>query len=483
MKKIKYSRVKQIIKSVRQYPDEYLTVRGYTKAICSIESEDREVYWDYRDSLTEEQMEKMVQSEDSFNEVENEIWVLCLDTISDIEEDMVKKTVKFLKPEDFKPEAISEFFDEDGDFLEDEFEDYKNELVEERGSFYDGLRDHCFVGLDIEQLIKNTTGKIFLLVSIPEFEIRSKANGFLDDDKMFHLDSDNAITEWIEREYGMRAVEDYDHGFVNVYETIDFTLENIKFVHSLVAAREVGKLKVLVDGVAIHNPAITVLVKEPDDYALGVDRLAFEISEEPLEDQEYINSEAFGNIVNFKKVEFIERVSQFDDISDVKETIFGRGVLQTLASLGMKDKLEALEHEISFEEDDFEETLIDYAKENIYSDSYNSAEAYEYLCSLKIGEVFEGCLDYYESMVQPKIKPKIALETPSQMIYILGVGENEDGEKSVWTFFASKRTGQPEGFDSLSLGEVGTRIIQRDWDVKKAPDCVVTIRGEVLLAS
>lgn len=476
MKKINYSRVKQIIKSVRQYPDEYLTVRGYTKAICIIESEDREVYWDYSESLSEEQMEKMVQLEESFDEVESEIWGLCLDTISDIEDNMVKEAVKFLKPEDFKPEAISEFFDEeDGSFYKDDFEEFKNELVDERGNFYDGLREHCSVGLNIEQLIKNTRGKIFLLVSIPEFEVRSKANGF--------LDSDSAISAWLEREYGMRAAEDYDHGFVNVYETMDFTLENIKFVHSLVAAREAGKLKVLVDGVAIHNPAITVLVKEPDDYALGVDRLAFEISEEPLEDQEYINSEAFGNIVNFKKVEFIERVSQFDDVSDVKETIFGRGVLQTLASLGMKDKLEAIEHEISFKEDDFEETLIDYAKENVDSDRYNSAEAYEYLCGLKIGEVFEGCLDYYESMVQPKIKPKIALETPSQMIYILGVGENEDGEKSVWTFFASKRKGVPEGFDSLSLGEVGARIVGRDCDVIKEPDFIVTIRGELLLAS
>lgn len=91
-----------------------------------------EFYWDYRDELSKEQIETIIESEDGIFDVSNELWDLNMDSIFDMEMERLKE--------------VFESVNEDEDL---EFEEIEMELRDE-------LLDYLSVDTNIEDLIKNT---------------------------------------------------------------------------------------------------------------------------------------------------------------------------------------------------------------------------------------------------------------------------------------------------------------------------------------
>lgn len=100
-----------------------------------------EIYWDYRDHLSEEQIGKILNDPEGLNEVENEIWDMNLDYSYDMEIDHLKEALEYFKSE------LSEELQIEEDEIN--FKELAQELREE-------FLDYLGVDTNIKGLIGNT---------------------------------------------------------------------------------------------------------------------------------------------------------------------------------------------------------------------------------------------------------------------------------------------------------------------------------------
>jgi len=85
-------------------------------------------YWDYRDQLTLDQVEKIMESDEKMSEMECEIWENSIDYLSDLERELLKN--------------MKEEFEELNDF---DIEEIREEFI-----------DFIHTDLNIKQLLRNT---------------------------------------------------------------------------------------------------------------------------------------------------------------------------------------------------------------------------------------------------------------------------------------------------------------------------------------
>jgi hypothetical protein len=117
--------------------------------IAYIEKHQPEVYWDYREELGKEQIEKIISSKEGLLEVENELWDCNLEHICGLERDAVTEVLEY-----FAQQIEAEL----------------GEQTEWEDDFKDWARDLISVDLDIKQLIKNTGDEIFFYDTGLEFD-------------------------------------------------------------------------------------------------------------------------------------------------------------------------------------------------------------------------------------------------------------------------------------------------------------------------
>lgn len=118
-----------------------------SRIIKELESDPQEIYWDYRDSLSEEQVQKIFDDPDNLWEIEDDIYMNNLDYIFDLESELIK-------------EVIATFIDEIAEELE-YVDDYGDEREEYFKSFayddlFDDMKDYVCVNTNIDDLIRNT---------------------------------------------------------------------------------------------------------------------------------------------------------------------------------------------------------------------------------------------------------------------------------------------------------------------------------------
>ena len=94
-----------------------------------IEKNQPEVYWDYRDELSDKDIAKIIEDEDGLSAVEDEIWEMNIDYICELERQCIKN--------------VAEEFDFDEDILEDD-------------EFVDFCRDFICVDLCLKDLLRKT---------------------------------------------------------------------------------------------------------------------------------------------------------------------------------------------------------------------------------------------------------------------------------------------------------------------------------------
>jgi len=99
-----------------------------------IEKNQPEVYWDYRDELSDKDIAKIIEDEDGLSALEDEIWEMNIDHIADLERQCIKN--------------VAEEFDFDEDILDDD-------------EFVDFCNDNISVDLNISDLLDNC-GKVVL---------------------------------------------------------------------------------------------------------------------------------------------------------------------------------------------------------------------------------------------------------------------------------------------------------------------------------
>jgi len=104
--------------------------------ISYLEKNPPEMYWDRNSDLSNEQVEKIISSEDGIHEVSNELYDMNIDYIFDQEEEAIKELIGRFKLAD----TDDENYDED-------------ELVKE---LKDEFQEYIHVDMNIEQLIRNT---------------------------------------------------------------------------------------------------------------------------------------------------------------------------------------------------------------------------------------------------------------------------------------------------------------------------------------
>lgn len=106
-----------------------------------IEENQPEIYWDYRDELSNADIEKILESEEGLFDTELELWENNLDYIWELEKELIN-------------EIISHF-----DLAENnDDEDYD---IEEDEDFKDFCREYISVDFNIKDLLKNTGEKVF----------------------------------------------------------------------------------------------------------------------------------------------------------------------------------------------------------------------------------------------------------------------------------------------------------------------------------
>ena len=106
----------EISEEVRKKCNKYLTDNEIT------------LYWDYQDQLSLAQVDNIMESEEKFNEIENEIWENSLDYICDLENELLSN-------------------------MKEEFSELKEiELSELREEFM----DYISIDMNVKQLLRNT---------------------------------------------------------------------------------------------------------------------------------------------------------------------------------------------------------------------------------------------------------------------------------------------------------------------------------------
>jgi hypothetical protein len=108
------------------------------------------VHWHYSDELSDEQIQKILKSEDGILHVENDLWERNIDHISDLERDAAEHCSNLFEDE------ITEELGEDRSVWEDEI--------------YDWIRRHIYVDFNINQLLRNTPNPVFFYDTGEEFD-------------------------------------------------------------------------------------------------------------------------------------------------------------------------------------------------------------------------------------------------------------------------------------------------------------------------
>lgn len=113
------------------------------KIVKEIEANQPEFYWDYNDSLSEDQVTKILTEENGLNDVECEIWEMNVDYICELERECIKN-------------ALEQFEDE---IREKVYPDYEIEFFEIEAvydDFRDDLQDYVEVDFNFNDLLLNT---------------------------------------------------------------------------------------------------------------------------------------------------------------------------------------------------------------------------------------------------------------------------------------------------------------------------------------
>ena len=127
------------------------------KIADEIESESSlEMYWDYRDSLSEEQILKIITKEDGLNEVENDIWESYIDYISENVRDVIKQYCK-----ENNIELSDEEFEELRDECEGRFKFDFNGLIKNSHANIRVQLNTNEDTIDMQQGIENETIRMF----------------------------------------------------------------------------------------------------------------------------------------------------------------------------------------------------------------------------------------------------------------------------------------------------------------------------------
>lgn len=116
------------------------------KVINYLKTNPQKVYWDYRDQISVEQAQKIISTEDGYNDFADEVFEINIDYINDLEDYTLKN-------------ALSELNEEEVCLLsgEDWNEDTDDLVSELRDEFLDYLE----VDLNIDQLIRNSPNFVF----------------------------------------------------------------------------------------------------------------------------------------------------------------------------------------------------------------------------------------------------------------------------------------------------------------------------------
>jgi len=118
--------------------------------IAEIKKNQPEIYWDYRDEMSKENIDKIFSSEDGLNDVENEIWDLNIDYVCDLEHERCKDLIS--ESEDKINEELNS---EDSEEWEEEFNDF--------------AREYICVDMDLKGLLRNNRDEVFFYDTCEEF--------------------------------------------------------------------------------------------------------------------------------------------------------------------------------------------------------------------------------------------------------------------------------------------------------------------------
>ena len=113
------------------------------KIIKEIQDNQPTIYWDYNDSLSEDQINTILTKKEGIMDVENEIWEMNIDYICDLERETIKN-------------ALGQFENELRDKLYTDYEEYTDVVDIAYDDFMDDLRDYVEVDFDFDRLLNNT---------------------------------------------------------------------------------------------------------------------------------------------------------------------------------------------------------------------------------------------------------------------------------------------------------------------------------------
>ena len=120
------------------------------KIIAYIEVNQPEYYWDYREELSKEQIEKIIKEEDGLFDVENEIYENNWGNNFELEDGCMDSVIS-----EFEGEISEEIGDEQC-VWEDDFKEY--------------YREYISIDTDIKGLVKNTREQVFFYDTCEEFD-------------------------------------------------------------------------------------------------------------------------------------------------------------------------------------------------------------------------------------------------------------------------------------------------------------------------
>lgn len=124
--------------------------------IAYIEANQPEVYWDYNDSISKEQIEKIFKSEEGVNDVENEIWDLNHDEQWRLELNCMTEVLS-----KFKDRIIIE--------LGSNAEEDEDEEMDWEEDFKEFCRECIYVDMNMDDLLGNTSDQVFFYDTCEEF--------------------------------------------------------------------------------------------------------------------------------------------------------------------------------------------------------------------------------------------------------------------------------------------------------------------------
>ena len=128
---------------------ENLSEKLKAEIIAYVDKHQPEYYFDYRDGLTEQQVETIFSSEDGLFEVENEIFENNFEYECELKDSAVDSYIDYFEDE------ITEEIGEDRPVWEDDFRDWVQEYV--------------WVDMNIRELMRNTGEEVFFLDTGEEF--------------------------------------------------------------------------------------------------------------------------------------------------------------------------------------------------------------------------------------------------------------------------------------------------------------------------